>query len=789
MFKWYPFAGLLLTIPLIVATTRQEQTFLTSRREDNFAFIENQLLSSSRYTQMDEINQVLLDRFTNQYQLRFREDELTAMGFVKMLNNSLFNLYFEKDSFSLILEHRESGYMLSSRPEYQGFSQTRENNTSARNLMNSGLWVETVRTNNITSSGVTIQSLYGVADVSYQNDGSQDLTNIDLTSPYAIDASSYKRNLVNVSIQNLNSERFRSQVQINPLGLSFQVEIYLSNRGFGVYFDPNTISETNETFRLLAVQFFPYFGSTREDIYPGYMVLPDGVGALIRTNRRYDTSLQFDYFGSDLGYGRTSLASLSLPLYGIVHQVGNIGFFNEIISGAENSTMLANFWGRNTRYQRMTNRYNVRRIYRAIINRAGDGNDTILPNVITVPYQSHYQMLVGDQANYVGIARQFQANLVTQAMLSKKEPSQMPMHLAYIMNEREPTFFGTQRVAMTTMQQAKTISETLASEGIEEQVLVLKGWSEDGLSFRQPYRFVHPDSSGLRELIQYANEENFSIYFEQDYPVSSELSSRINFNQDVARSYAKTKMQFPLNRLDNQPIDEYYLYPEVAQQKLNLDLQQIQQLGISGLSMPSIGRTLYSYFNQAFYSRSDTKAIFETMVSTLPGTAMHHPSSYMFPYLDQYFDVPITNSQRDLYTDLVPLIPLVLKGYTPLFTPYLNFNALGRERLLQMVDFGINPSYLLSNQASALLRFTYSNRYFTTAFDDFAQEISSVYEYLSSAYALTAGEAIAARTIVATGVSRIQYDHGVVIYVNYRNQPVTIENLTIPRMDYMVVLP
>ena len=789
MYKWSPLAGFILAVPLLVVSTQRVPNVLPPRQDNNFAFIENQLLSSSRYTQMDETNQTILDRFTSQYQLRFNQDELATMGFEKMLENSLYNLYFEKDSFSLILEHRDSGYMLSSRPEFQGFSETRENNTSARNLMNSGLWFETVRTTNLTSSGITTQSVYGIADVSYETDGSQDLANIDLTSPYAIVPSSYKRNLISVTTQSVNQQRFRSRVQINPLGLTLQVEIYLTIQGFGVYFDPATIEETNVNFRLLGLQFFPYFGSTREDVYPGYMVLPDGVGALIRTNRRYDTTLQSDYFGSDLGYGRTSMEELSLPLYGIVHQVGGFGFFNEIISGAENTTMLANFWGRNTRYQRMTNRYNVRRIYRTIINRAGDGRDSILPNPISVAYDAHYQMLTGVEADYVGIAKQYQANLIANQGLTQNEPEQMPMQIAYIISEREPTFFGTQRVAMTSMDQARVISETLKELGVDEQLLVLKGWSEDGLSFRQPYRFVHPDANGLRELAAYADTNAFPIYLEQDYAVSSELSSRVNFNQDVARSYAKTKMSNRLNRLDNQPIDEYYLYPEVAQTKLSNDLNAIDNLGVSGLSMPFLGKTLYSYFNQSFYSRSQTKTIFESMVFSLPATAMHRPSAYMFPHLDHYLDVPITNSQRDIYTDLVPLIPLVLKGYIPLFTPYLNFNALGRERLLQMIDFGVNPSYLISEKISALLRFTYSNRFYTTAYTDFAEEMVLVYDFLSSAYEATHGAGITARDILETGVSRIAYDNGVKIYVNYRNQDITIDGVSIPRMDFLVVLP
>ena len=122
-----------------------------------------------------------------------------------------------------------------------------------------------------------------------------------------------------------------------------------------------------------------------------------------------------------------------------------------------------------------------------------------------------------------------------------------------------------------------------------------------------------------------------------------------------------------------------------------------------------------------------------------------------------------------------------------MYTPYLNFNALGKERLLQMIDFGVFPSYLLTNAASTNLRYTYSNRYFTTAFSDFDDDIVNVYSYLSAIYDEIVGGNIVLRTILAPGVTQIQYDHGVVLYVNYRSQPYTTNGVTISAFDVEVV--
>jgi hypothetical protein len=137
----------------------------------------------------------------------------------------------------------------------------------------------------------------------------------------------------------------------------------------------------------------------------------------------------------------------------------------------------------------------------------------------------------------------------------------------------------------------------------------------------------------------------------------------------------------------------------------------------------------------------------------------------------------------------VPLVPMVIKGYIPAFTPYLNFNALGKERLLQMIDFGVNPSYLLTQQPSSTLRFTYSNRFFTTAYDDFKSDMTTVYPYLAGALDHVLGASVTDRTMLATGVSLVSYDNGVSIIINYRSSDYSYQQITVPALDYEVILP
>lgn len=774
-------------VALTALITRPELEVVQPNRVDNFAFVENELLSSSRYTQPDDYDQAVIDRFNSLYRLEYTDQELIDLDFLFELEDNFTKVYFEKDSFSVLIKDKSTGYFYSSRPEFQGFSETREDNTANRNLMNSGLWIESVRTNNVSNSSVQIESLYTLADVSYQNNGSQDLENIDLTRPYLIEANSYDRDEVSVTVDQSSLTQLSTMVSIDKYGFSFEVELSLDNGRFSVFFSPSSILETNDTYRLMALQFFPYLGSVREDVAPGYFVIPDGVGAMVRTDSRLDTTFQSDYYGSDLGYLRTSVASLTLPIFGIVQSVDQFGIMAEITTGSEHSTLLANFWGRNTRYHRMTNRFNIRRIFRNIINRAGDGNDVIPETVVNQDFEVLYHTLQGEKANYVGVANTYQESLVRQQMLEQEQKTSTPLHTSYLISEQEPNIFGTSRVSMTSYSQIKSMYETLKESGVDSQLTTLLGWSEDGFTAVAPYRTRFIDQGGLRSLISTMNEDGNDVYLDQEYLVGSDRSQRINFNNDVARNYSRLKMSFESRRLDNQNTDTYFLYPNKAIEKLNIDARAIEATGAKGLSMPRFANTLFSYYDGEQHSRTDSLNTINLAKDKYTQLALHRPNAYMFDVMSAYLDMPVTNSQFDIYTDLIPLVPIVLKGFVPMFTPYLNFNALGIERLLQMVDFGVNPSYLLTHEPTSKLRFTLSNRYYTTQFSDFETDIENTYAFVSSALDSVLNESIVRRDMLAVGVSKVTYSNGVSIIVNYRQVPFTSADVNVEPLSYKVV--
>jgi predicted transcriptional regulator with HTH domain len=781
-----------ITFSIVEGAIRRAEINLNIEIE-NFPYINQRLLESSRYTQKDEDNPAVINEYTNNFRLSYTDEQLETLGFELMFETDQLEVYFELDSFSMIVKNLETGYMWSSRPEFQGVSGSREDNTATRNLMNSGLWVEYVNQNNVQSSTIVTASLYTLAanrGVEYENDGSVTEENNDPIRPYMIVDGTYSKMRVENKILSKTQNKFVVDVNLKTINTRFNVEISLVNQAIHVLIPSESIIENDDNLRLISLQVFPYFGATREDKFPGYIVIPDGIGALVRTNQRHNTSFQARFYGSDRGYGGQTIPMLSIPIYGFIHQADHNGYFVEILEGAETSQLRATFWGSGTRFHRVHSRFMVRSVYRSVINKAGDGREVIDSIKTSSNYHLAYHILSNDEANYSGMASIYRTQLKERGVLSSREKvvdGNIPLHTSYIMSDQEPSFLGTSRVTMTTPNDVLDMYEFLKNNGIFNQQIELYGWSVDGFVYRAPYRTRAFLSRDFKAMTQKITSEDNTVYLSNEYTVSSELSRRINYNRDIARSVNRLKMVTTRSQLNGRLIDMYFLSPDRSLGFARSDLNNINALHVSGLSMQALGNTLFTYYNGRVIERNETIPVYQEIASLYDSLLLSMPNDYMFEYIDGYLNLPITNTQYDFYTDLIPLIPMILKGSISYYTPFLNFNALAEDRFLAMVDFGANPSYVITEKPTYAMRYTLANSFFTTSRSDYENDILSTYEYINEALKHVTNAYMVERKVIETGLVLVTYSNGVSIYVNYNYQSRLHQgNVILPR-DYKVV--
>ncbi len=769
---------------------------------DNFGYIEQMVLQSSRYTQPDNVTPAALQEYRDDYTLSFTTDELAFLGYEEVLNDSKLRVYFEQKSFSVVIENKETGYFWSSRAEFQHIEGTNET-PLFRNMMNSGLWIESVRmlTNggapiNINEKSLTTESLYRIAGVAYPNDESLIDLYPECPTGYAssnvcsqvIIRERYNQSRVRVDRVSTSSTAIVTKVNIFEYGFSFNVELRLEDGVFKSKVFSDTIQETDPKFKLTGIYLFPYLGSTRKDKTPGYFMIPDGVGALVRINQMHGDSFQSRFYGSEYGYDSFTTSQLTMPIYGIIHEIGGNGFYANITEGSEVGILYADLYGANTRYNYMRSKYSVRELYRRIINASGGGSLTLLDQISSTDYAVDYHFLGGSDASYVGIAKNYRDKLHDSGVLKDMvEPnSNIPIHLNYLMADTENAFIGVRRIRMTRIKDVLDIYETLKEAGVTNQMVTLHGWSKDGNGVGLARTNLNESKRSFEKLADTLAEDGNKVFLYNDYVVASD-SKRVNFINDIARNVSRLKMTYSNRSFSGVESNIQLLYPEATAKKLNADASFYDKLGY-GAEIGSIGNMLFSYYDNKVFERGDAMNYYQEALSNYENLMLSSPNSYLWQYMNGYTDMAVTNGQFNFYTDLVPVLPIVLSGSVPMFTPYLNFNALGIERLLMMVDFGINPRYVLTEENTYKMRYTRSSNLYTTAIADYETEIIDTYHYLNDALKHVIGAMVVEREVLSLGVVKVTYDNGVSIYINYSDQIFMNSDVIMFGKSYEVVL-
>ena len=742
---------------------------------NNQMIMDNNMLSSNRFTQEDDYDQDQIDAFNNLYQVNYNEEERALLGYLYSIENARYILYFEPMSFSVLLYDKVNDYMMSSRAEFQGISGERENNTATRNRLNSGLWLSYVRKANVSQATETTVSLYDLADVDYVNNGSVTETQSQLSTFEIVDGS-YDERDIEVSVLEVNQVLIAT-VDAKAIDATLEVHLSLNERGLEVYIPADKLIESGDIYGLTSISVFPYFGAVRENLAPGYMLIPDQVGGLIRFEKPIEATIRALFYGGDQGLNDNTRAYLSLPVVGMIHDVNQQGFYVSIDEGAELSELEAVFWSSRTRYYRTQLNFQLRPIYKAIINAAGDGRDQIPDALTNKDYRATYTLL-GDDANYVGIANHYQAYLLNEGELVKQEVSQMPYLLQFLMGDQTPSFLGTTYLEMTSAQDAEDILNVLLSRGVTPSVISLLGWSRDGAIDQAPYRLR--DIHQLEDLESFIKSQNMDILRHQDYVMSSELSERIGFNRDVALNYSRLKMTTMQRSLNAQSIDQYFVYPDRSLTLSNQD-------DLKSAYLTSIGRMLNSYYDQGFYDRIDTRVIYDELMSSYDMLMLSQPSLYALKYANYYTHMPIIHSQYYFYTDTVPFVPIVLSGILPVFSSELNFNAIGDVLKLQMLDYGMYPNFIVTEQPTQTMRFTRSNIFFTTHIDVFEDEIVSTYNQFKRIYDEIGFQKVIQRDVLDLGIVLVTYENQTQVLINYTNDTYMMGSFSIDALSAEVI--
>lgn len=693
-----------------------------------------------------------------------REDVKTIKGHDLVAENDALALYLYEPTLSLIVRDKKTGAIME--------STVRESdgtlNTTWENFIQSGIGFDIL------------------------NDVNEERT--DLLSAQA-----------DIAVTK-NGDGFTAAVNLTKYQISFILQVTLQEDGIVVEIPNDSIVEEQENVTIGNIFVYPFLGYTYSYEREGYMLMPDGNGALIYledNDGRFTSPLTLKVWGDNAGVDESYVLSLFweeyqtvndaepvlAPVFGMVHTDSEFAVLGIIEEGAEDARIAAYPNGAITNYNWIAPRFTLRRIYKQLMSKEGTSAVQLQEQKrAQCNIRMRYVFTGGEEADYAGLAVKYREYLL-EKLEAKQEPFRI--RLDFLGTDRENGMIFKKPVVMTTVDNIRDIYADLGAEGVTDIFSVYKGWQDGGI-WSMPISKYKADSKiggtgDLTKLLREAEEDGIRLYLYQDALRANPDTVNTTFNviKKLDESVYKENTY--------KEIYENFNFQTSAQavKKLKESLSSYQKKGVRRLALTGVTNHLYSYnYNGKQYNRSENLQAFTQALKEASADfdlAMEEPLSCYWDMTDSIVGMPVSTSSYIFTDEEVPFLSIALKGVLPMYADYTNFEANKSEYFLQLVETGICPSFYLTWEDPVDLLYTNSSDLYTSRYGVYKNEIIDYYRQLKAVSEQTAGAMIADREKTADNVAVVTYDNGVKVYVNYNEKFVTCDGIALEGLSYKVV--
>lgn len=597
-------------------------------------------------------------------------------------------------------------------------------------------------------------------------------------------------------ITELIENGIRVTYHFSVIGLELSVEYILTENGLNVCVPYDRINE-GDKIALISLKILPAFGAGNEDS-DGYIVVPDGSGAVINFNNGVTNGYEKIIYGSEIDTTATisvnSEQKISLPVFGMIS--GNDGFSAFIKSGAKSAGICAQSGSERYRYNTVSSKLYYR-VNSPVIMFDNDFSNKVQVNnwmlsIYDKDFSLEYRFLSGDSASYSGIAASYREYLEETGAFSVGLP-EPALHLdLYGCIDKSDAFLGfkyTKLLSLTTFSQAKEIVETLRKKGINEISLRYIGWANSGVRNKTVPRKVSflsklGGKKGFDDLNSFLKKSDIDISYSVDlnyYKTGNKSGSlrtsagKLIYKYDYLRSVYVRKNTTPMR---------------VSDAGLLLDastdyLESYLKTGAERISFINLASCCFAdYGPDDALPRSEMaescNKILENCVNSGLRVTLEDSNAYALPYTDTVVAVPMSSSGYKIFDYDIPLYQIVLHGKKRLATGSFSQSSDRDLLFLSAVESGTEPLYTATYNGSSLLRDTdfdylYSSDYMLWL-DEAVDYWERSHELLYSVY----DKIIVNHKYINSYVTQTTYENGVNVTVNFGdNDFVTDEGVTV----------
>lgn len=582
--------------------------------------------------------------------------------------------------------------------------------------------------------------------------------------------------------------------------------------------DVEDVVGEKHTFPLLTIRVLEYFGAAGKDS-EGYMLVPDGSGALINLNNGRLAGAAFNepVYGPDGAQDqpaekRRYPEQTVMPVFGI--KDNDKALFAVIEEGASFARVRADIAGRINDYNRIFAEFQLLANGRVALSEKAShisfsGSAAIYQQRM---YEGdiviRYFFLTGDDADYIGMADFYRRYLMDKYQLKPLEPAEdVPFFLELVggIDTIEPILGIARKVIrpLTTFNQAQEILQTLSQQGISNIKLKYLGWLSGGIRHDYPVSVqaekVLGGAKAFQALAEFAKANGHELYpsvgFQSVYLGSKQ--NGFNSKQDAARglnNLAARRYEYWLDTFDRAYPVSWVLSPRILGETVDQFLANYRQYGVPGLALLDLAHELNSDFNNDVRKLVDREQALNTITEQLKKMKsvgyklmVDYGNSYAVPYADAIVNMPTHGSSYYIVDEEIPFYQIVLHGLVPYAGEPINLAAHGQDSFLKMIETGGYPYFIGSYQESSMVKDTDFAYLYSLHYNDWLELAAEMYQKANAALKGIQNLKIVDHRKLADNVYQTMYENGRTIIVNYNDDAVMVGDWLVGGKDFVVL--
>ncbi|MDE7354136.1 MAG: hypothetical protein K2O06_13985 [Acetatifactor sp.] len=561
------------------------------------------------------------------------------------------------------------------------------------------------------------------------------------------------------------------------------------------------------SLQVASIVFLPYFGagSLEEE---GYMLVPDGSGALIYFNNQKQSYQTY----SQKVYGRNLALNLQnstlvtqnavMPVFGI--KKGSDALLAVITKGEYQAEIKAEVARKLTANNAVyTNILYIQSESNTLLSGSNNEESVIMlsPQHNQFPYYEVAYFFLQENAGYNEMGSRYRRYLIEEkGMRQEASVEQESMNLTFLGGvEVNKTFLGVPYravKALTTFEELRdTALELQQKNGNVFQISMRyleNGGSMSKIPVSLTYEGALGGKKGYKKMADALEAAGISFYPVYDTVTIRKFGNGYRDYQGVRNVSKSASRQYDYlltsGDKDTTKSPFYLVSPQYEEKIMSSLLASAEKQGVGSLGLAGISDHIYADYRTDSISDNETGAYWERALEVASSSAerllLEGAYAYAFPYADVITEAPVYTSQFDVEDEAVPFYEMVVGGSAALYSTPVNESGNTREMLLKTVEYGVSPTFLLMTARRDALQDTDYQQYYSLCWGDWEQEIGEILEELKVLDGVF-GQRIISHRKLGDGIYATSFEGGADVYVNYGQEDVTVEGVTIPAQGFV----